>query len=83
VPGAASKLAPPPQQRQLAEAEDKDRCARRSDGQIIARQGLTCDLAGMAEKFISLGRDTLDHDDDVGQQAAARLAEASQSGGDR
>jgi hypothetical protein len=70
APAAAPKLAPPPQQRERPATEDDELCARRSDGQIIARQGIACDLAGLAEKFISLGRSTLDHDGDIDDGAA-------------
>lgn len=69
APSAAPALAPKPQESQLA--ENDERCARRSDGQIIARQGLVCDLAGLTEKFISLGRNSLDQGEDDGARPVA------------
>jgi len=42
---------------------DESKCARRSDGRIIERQSLACDMAGFAEQFITLGRSSLDEDE--------------------
>ena len=57
--GAAPELAPVARQRQIASTESEGRCARRSDGRIIERQSLACDLVGFGETFVSLGRNTL------------------------
>ena len=62
--GAAPELAPVARQRQVASAENDGRCARRSDGRIIERQSLACDLAGFGETFVSLGRNTLNDEDE-------------------
>jgi hypothetical protein len=62
-PSAAPKLAPIARERQFASAEDDNRCARRSDGRIIERQSLGCDLAGFTEQFVSLGRNILNYED--------------------
>jgi hypothetical protein len=70
-PKAAPELAPAARERQLASAEDEGRCARRSDGRIIARQSIACDLAGMAEQFVSFGRNSLDDGQDSEVASAA------------
>jgi len=62
-PSAAPKLAPIARERQFASAGDDNRCARRSDGRIIERQSLGCDLVGFTEQFVSLGRNILNYED--------------------
>ena len=87
APSAAPKLAPIARERQLASAEDENRCARRSDGRIIERQSLACDLTGFGEQFVSLGRNILNHEnngeDDGIVEIAARAPFALSSGSDR
>jgi peptidoglycan hydrolase-like protein with peptidoglycan-binding domain len=86
--GAAPKLAPVARQRQVASVEDEGGCARRSDGRIIERQSLVCDLAGFGETFVSLGRNTLNGEDDGTAQSgttdlAARTLSVINPGADR
>jgi peptidoglycan hydrolase-like protein with peptidoglycan-binding domain len=83
--GAAPELAPVARQRQFASAKDEGRCARRSDGRIIERQSLACDLAGFGETFVSLGRNTLnDEGEESGNSASAPgTTLARTSGADR
>lgn len=50
---------------------DEEKCARRSDGRIIERQSLACDMAGFAEQFISLGRTSIGEEDTTAQAASA------------
>jgi peptidoglycan hydrolase-like protein with peptidoglycan-binding domain len=64
APSAAPNLAPVARERQLAGADDGGRCARHSDGRIIERQSLACDLTGFSESFVSLGRNTLQFGED-------------------
>jgi hypothetical protein len=62
-PTAAPKLATV----QPVERPNRDgKCARGADGRIIERQNLGCDLAGMAEQFVSMNRSSLDSEDDPG-----------------
>ncbi len=63
-PSSAPELAPIARQRQVASVETEGRCARRSDGRIIERQSLACDLAGFSESFVSLGRNSLNDEDE-------------------
>ncbi|MCH8953414.1 MAG: peptidoglycan-binding protein [Proteobacteria bacterium] len=74
APSAAPELAPIALERRLASAEDDDRCARRSDGRIIERQSLACDLAGFGEQFISLGRNILNDEDGGADGGAVEIA---------
>jgi len=87
APSAAPELAPIARERQLASAGDDNRCARRSDGRIIERQSLGCDLAGFTEQFMSLGRNILndegDGEDDNTVEIAARTPLVLASGTDR
>lgn len=79
--GAAPKLAPVARQRMVASAEVEDGCARRSDGRIIARQSLVCDLTGFGETFVSLGRNTLnDEDEAAAQSSTTEIATRTLSG---
>jgi hypothetical protein len=66
---AAPEIAPAARERQFAGAEGEGRCARDNNGRIIERQSLACDLAGFGEKFISLGRNTLNDEDDETTEA--------------
>lgn len=61
-PSAAPKLAPVARERELA-VNDSDSCARDGRGRIIARQSFGCDLKGLAEKVISMGRTVLPQED--------------------
>jgi hypothetical protein len=61
-PRAAPKLAPVARERQLA-ANDVGGCARDAQGRIIERQNFGCDLKGLAEKVVSLGRNKLPHEE--------------------
>ncbi len=87
APSAAPELAPIARERQLASAGDDNRGARRSDGRIIERQSLACDLAGFGEQFVSLGRNIL-NDEDGGEdgdtvEIATRTPFVLASGTDR
>ncbi len=87
APSAAPELAPIARERRLASAEGDNLCARRSDGRIIERQSLACDLAGFGEQFISLGRNIL-NDEDGGEddntvQIATHIPLVPASGADR
>lgn len=46
------------------------KCARGANGRIIERQSLACDLAGMAEQFVSMGRSSLESEEATGDAAA-------------
>jgi peptidoglycan hydrolase-like protein with peptidoglycan-binding domain len=87
APSAAPELAPIAHERRVASAEQEDRCARRSDGRIIERQSFACDLAGLGEQFVSLGRNTLNDgdggEDDNTVEIAARTSVVLASGADR
>ena len=83
APSAAPKLAPIARERQVASADVKVRCARRSDGRIIERQSLACDLAGFTEQFVSLGRNILNDDGDGAVAITARTPLVLTSGADR
>ena len=87
APSAAPELAPVARERQLASAGDDNRCTRRSNGRIIERQSLACDLAGFTEQFVSLGRNILndedDGEDDNTVEIAARTPLVLASGTDR
>ena len=87
APSTAPELAPIARERQLASVEADGRCARRSDGRIIERQSLACDLAGFGEQFASLGRNTLNDEDrgedDTAVQVAARTPRVQSPGTDR
>ena len=83
APSAAPKLAPIARERQFASADQGGRCARRSDGKIIERQGLACDLAGFGEKFVSLGRNTLGYEADNAPANAANAPISASAGADR
>jgi peptidoglycan hydrolase-like protein with peptidoglycan-binding domain len=87
APSAAPALAPIARERRLASADEDILCARRSDGRIIERQSLACDLTGFGEQFVSLGRNTLngeDDDEDGGiVEIAARIPRAASAGADR
>ena len=61
-PRAAPKLAPVAREREFA-ANDSGGCTRGADGQIIERQSFGCDLKGLAEKVVSLGRTKLAHEE--------------------
>lgn len=63
-PRAAPKLAPVARERELALA-DSGGCARNASGRIVERQSFTCDLKGLAEKVVSLGRSKLPHEESV------------------
>ena len=82
-PSSAPKLAPIARERQVASVEVKGRCARRSDGRIIERQSLACDLAGFSESFVSLGRNSLNDEDDGNTVIAAQSELAANAGADR
>lgn len=58
-PSGAPELAPVARERQIASVQTGGRCIRNTDGRIIERQGLVCDLTGFSESFVSFGRDTL------------------------
>jgi len=61
-PAAAPAMAPA--DTQVANADAEGGCARRSDGRIVERQSLACDIAGLSEKFaVSLGRNRLAQED--------------------
>lgn len=64
APSAAPALAPTARGRQFADADDDGRCARDSEGRIIERQSLACDIAGFGEQVVSLGRNTLAYEED-------------------
>lgn len=85
-PRAAPKLAPVARERQLA-INETDRCARDSNGRIVERQSLGCDLKGFAEKVVSLGRDKLAYEEDGDEPAANASAGRNgwtiSAGGDR
>jgi PAS domain-containing protein len=87
APSAAPALAPIARERRLASADEDILCARRSDGRIIERQSLACDLTGFGEQFVSLGRNVLngeDDDEDGGiVEIAARIPRAASAGADR
>jgi len=84
APSTAPELAPIAAERQVASADvDDGRCARRSDGQIIERQSLACDLAGFSENFVSLGRNTLNSEEDGATDVTARTPFVSSSHADR
>jgi hypothetical protein len=51
--------------------DDDGKCARRTDGRIIERQSLSCDMKGFAEQFVTRGRTSIGSDDDPEQAAAA------------
>jgi peptidoglycan hydrolase-like protein with peptidoglycan-binding domain len=81
--GAAPELAPVARQRMVASAEVEGGCARRSDGRIIERQSLACDLAGFGETFVSLGRNTLNGEDDGAEQSGTTEIAAQTLSGPR
>jgi hypothetical protein len=83
APSAAPEHAPFARARQVASAEVEGRCARRSDGRIIERQSLACDLAGFSESFVSLGRNTLNDEEDGTAEIAAQEPLAADLGADR
>jgi hypothetical protein len=62
-PRAAPKLAPVARERQLAAADGGGGCLRDAQGRIVERQSFTCDLKGLAEKVVSLGRNRLPHEE--------------------
>jgi peptidoglycan hydrolase-like protein with peptidoglycan-binding domain len=76
APSAAPDISPVARERQLADDAD-GRCARQSDGRIIERQSLACDIAGFGETFVSLGRNTLDYGEDGAAAASAPLESAA------
>ena len=61
---AAPKHAPIASARQVARSDDAGGCARDAAGRIIERQSFGCDVKGLAEKVVSLGRDKLSHEED-------------------
>ena len=63
-PRGAPELAPVARERQVA-ANGTAGCARDADGRIVERQSLGCDLKGLAEKVVSLGRSKLPHEESV------------------
>lgn len=73
-PRAAPKIAPVARERQLAAADDTSGCARDANGRIIERQSFTCDIKGMAEKVVSLGRNKLPHEEGAADDGAAAVA---------
>ena len=79
-PRAAPKLAPVARERQLAAADD-DGCTRNARGNIIANQSFTCDLKGLAEEVVSLGRNKLAHEEPAAM--AGRSNFAANAGADR
>jgi peptidoglycan hydrolase-like protein with peptidoglycan-binding domain len=86
APSAAPELAPVARERQLASAgeeEQKGRCARRSDGRIIERQSLACDLAGFSESFVSLGRNNFDGEEGSATEVADGASRIISAGTDR
>jgi peptidoglycan hydrolase-like protein with peptidoglycan-binding domain len=74
APSSAPELAPIARERQIASVEVKGRCARRSDGRIIEHQSFVCDLAGFSESFVSLGRNSLNDEDEDGTVVAAQTS---------
>lgn len=74
-PRAAPKLAPVARERQLA-ANDADGCTRDAAGRIVERQSFGCDLKGLAEKVISLGRNKLAHEEATEETAGEAGGEA-------
>lgn len=77
-PPAAPKLAPVARERQLA---TKDGCARDAQGRIIASRSFGCDLKGLAEEVVSLGRNKLAHEEPG--TVAVSGSRAMTSGADR
>lgn len=72
-PRAAPKIAPVARERRLA-ADDSDGCARDADGRIIERQSFGCDLKGLAEQVISLGRNKLPHEEGTASRGSMAMA---------
>ena len=54
-----------------------------SDGKLLERQGLACDLAGFGEQFVSLGRNTLGYEADNAPANAANAPISASAGTDR
>jgi peptidoglycan hydrolase-like protein with peptidoglycan-binding domain len=81
APGAAPVLASA--EPAARPGRDGGQCARRSDGRIIERQSLACDMAGFAEQFVSLGRTSIDDADEPVQTVAAIAAPRPAPGVDR
>lgn len=50
---------------------DDGKCARRSDGRIVERQSLGCDMKGFAEQFVTRGRTSIGSDDEPVEATAA------------
>jgi len=82
-PAAAPTIAPV--ESQVATADAAGECARYSDGRIVERQSLACDIAGLSEKFaVSLGRNRLAQEDAALTNAPApAIAPRSYRGVDR
>ena len=72
-PRGAPELAPVARERRLA-VNDTGGCARDADGRIVERQSLGCDLKGLAEKVVSLGRSKLPHEESVAMDGGTRAA---------
>lgn len=61
-PAAAPAIAPA--ESKLARDDETGGCARRSDGRIVERQSLACDIAGLTETLaVSFGRNRLAQED--------------------
>lgn len=81
-PRAAPKLAPVARERQLA-ANDTGGCARDGDGRIIERQSFGCDIKGLAEQVVSLGRNKLAHEESDALAVAGGMTSAVTTGSQR
>lgn len=78
-PSAAPALAPVARERQVA-ANETGGCARDDRGRIIERQSFGCDLKGLAEQVVSLGRNKLAHEEDGAVAVASGAAFATGAG---
>lgn len=72
-PRAAPKIAPVARERRLA-ADDSGGCARDANGRIIEHQSFGCDLKGLAEQVISLGRNKLPHEEGTASRGSMAMA---------
>lgn len=82
-PRAAPKLAPVARERRLAAADGASGCLRDADGRIVERQSFSCDLKGLAEKVVSLGRNKLPHEEAGAMPSTEPLSVSAAGGADR
>lgn len=80
-PRAAPQIAPVARERRLA--DDSGGCARDANGRIVERQSFGCDLKGLAEKVVSLGRTKLPHEEGSVAMAGAAPQFSPNSRADR